>query len=375
MAEPLTSSDMWRIERGWGTSGLASPEERKRFYEAGELPISGLDARRLAEGRGISPMASRAEKEAWVASEVMLGKRGSEDLPEFYGGMGERPSAAKTGFYSTGEETAYGRRRRRMQEDFDARMKLQTEQENLARQTEIENRRLLNSEENLLLQQRQEARLQAAETKAKEEAFKISDDADRAMAELLGGVDLYGNQIKGLDPDDPNYMKDRNDLIRRYSKAIKDEAFKSAIANTDKSYFDKINFDQQLQAQEESAGRIVERQVAAETRAAEKQAGIRKEEREQAKEDVLVSQEREIDKQIRAQRQILAGLQGQKPTRTLEKSATQASNKLLDLRIERAALRGLAFEDQESYKQAVDAGKKPPAGTTIYIGRKQVKVK
>lgn len=375
MAEPLTSSDIWRIERGWGTSGLASPEERKRFYEAGELPISGLDARKLAEGRGISPMASKAEKEAWLASEVMLGKRGAEDLPEFYGGMGERPSAAKTGFYSTGEETAYGRRRRRMQEDFDARMKLQMEQEALVRESEIENRRLLNSEENLLLQQRQEARLQAAEIKSQEEARKISDDADRAMAELLGGVDLYGNPITGLDSDDPNYMQRRNEIVKRYPRASNDDAFKSAIATTDKAYFDKINFNQQLQAQEESAGRIIERQVAAETRAAEKQAGIRKEEREQAKEDVLISQEREIDKQIRAQRQILAGLQGQKPTRTLEKSATEASNKLLDLRIERADLRGLYFEDQEAYKRAIAAGKKPPAGTTIYIGRTLVKVK
>lgn len=362
MAEPLTSSDIWRIQRGFGVSELASPEEKKRFAAAGVAPLTTGARQRFEEGRGISPMAGATEKEAWVAAEVLAGQRDPMELPKTYGGLGERPEATT-------------RRGLRMQQEWDAQYKMILDQQEAARQAELQNRELAIRQRSLTLQEEQEARIQAAAAKTQEEEFKTSQQANAAMKEVMGGVDEQGNEIAPLDPDSPDYMKRRNDLIKRYPRAMYDDAFKSAIATTDKSYFDLLNFQQQQRLQEESAGRIAERQVAAETRAAEKQAGIRSEERKEAKEDVIVSQEREIDKQIRAQRQVLAGLQGQKPTKTLEKTATEASNKLLDLRIERAGLRGFAFEDQDAYKQAVDAGKKPPAGTTIYIGRKQVKVK
>jgi hypothetical protein len=278
---------------------------------------------------------------------------GARELPEEWGG---RP---------TGES----RRAIRMQEEWDKQRGQQLEEMRLAQQMEMEQRRFALSERDQVLQERQEARLQAAEAKAQEEILKISEQADSALNEVLGGFDPAGNPISGLDPDAPDYMQRRNDIIKRYPKALQDDAFKTTIATTDKSYFDTVNFNQQLKSQEESSGRILERQVAAEERATERQAGIREEERVAQEERGIVSQEREIDKQIRAQRQVLAGLQGQKSTKTLEKASTEARNKLLDLRIERSALRGLVFETEEEANAA-----NPPSGSTIYIGRKPFKV-
>jgi hypothetical protein len=275
------------------------------------------------------------------------------ELPEEWGG---RPSGTS-------------RRTIRMQAEWDKQQESLMQQQRAMQQMDLEQRRFSLSERNQILQERQEARLQAAEAKRQDEDLKVSEQADFALNEVLGGFDPTGNPVSGLDPDAPDYMQRRNDIIKRYPKALKDDAFKTAIATTDKSYFDTVNFSQQLKAQEESSGRIIERQVAAEERAAERQVGIREEERVAQEERGIVSQEREIDKQIRAQRQVLAGLQGQKPTRTLEKASTEARNKLLDLRVERSALRGLVFETEEEANAA-----NPPSGSTIYIGRKPFKV-
>jgi hypothetical protein len=312
-----------RRQFGWEPSALASPEE-KRAYQASVL-----------------------------MPEIAAGRASAEQLPEQYGG---RPTGAS-------------RRSMRMQAAWDEAQRQQLEQQRVAQQMETEQRRFALSERNQILQERQEARLQAAEAKTQEEILKVSEQADSALNEVLGGFDPAGNPISGLDPDAPDYMQRRNDIIKRYPKALQDDAFKTTIATTDKSYFDTVNFNQQLMAQEESSGRTLERQVAAEERAAERQMGIREEERVAQEERGIVSQERDIDKQIRAQRQVLAGLQGQKPTRTLEKASTEARNKLLDLRIERSALRGLVFETEEEANAA-----NPPSGSTIYIGRKPFKV-
>jgi len=263
--------------------GPRSTEERQRAAAAGISPLGTMERQRFEEGRGISPMASTAEKEAWQAAEAMAGRRGPMEMPESYGGFGERPTV-------TGPEWMSGTRRQmRMQEDWDKRYAAMVEEQKLARKMELENRQSALQERDITLRERQEARLQAAEAKRQDEDLKVSEQADLALNAVLGGFDPTGNPIAGLDPDSPDYMQRRNDIIKRYPKVLKDEAFKTAIATTDKSYFDTVNFSQQLQVQEESAARIVERQVAAETRAAEKQAGIRSEERKEAKEDVIAS--------------------------------------------------------------------------------------
>jgi hypothetical protein len=350
MAEPLTSSDVWRMERGWGASPMANPEERRRLAAAGELPVSSGELVRMAEGRGISPMASKAEKEAWVASEVMTGRRSPVELPESYGGMGERPEATT-------------RRGLRMQQEWDKQYEMMLAEQELARKQEIEERELTIRNRSLGIQERQEARLQAAEAKAQEEELKVSEQADLAIGEVLGGIDASGSPISGLDPDAPDYMQRRNDIIKRYPKAMKDDAFKAAISTTDKSYFDKMNFDQQLQVQEQSESRMLGK----EERMEERQRTAREEERKAAEERGTVSQELGIDKAIRSERQKLIQFQNQRVKPKEDIQATQ--NKILDLRIEKAALRGLVFESEEDADKA-----NPPSGSTIYIGRKPFKV-
>jgi hypothetical protein len=319
-------------------------------------------------------MASKSEKEAWVAAEVMAGRRDPSQLPESYGGLGERPKTPKTGFFSTGEETAYGRRMARMQQAWDEAQKQQIEQQRFAQQVDAEQRRLALTERNQMLQERQEYRLQAAEAKAQEEVLKVSEQADSALNEVLGGFDPTGAPISGLDPDTPDYMQRRNDIIKRYPKALKDDAFKAAIATTDKSYFDKVNFDQQLQSQEESSGRIVERQVAAEERAAEKQRGIREEERKAQEERDIVTQERPINKSIRDERQKIIEFRTRPESAKRNQDIQASENKIIDLEIEKADLRGLAFNDRQAYEQALKNGLKIPSGTIIYIGRNPSRV-
>jgi hypothetical protein len=357
MAEPLTSSDIFRAQRGWGVSPLASEEERKRFASSGISPLTSQARERFETGRGISPMASESEKQAWRVSEIQAGLRSPSELPESYGGMGERPKATT-------------RRGFRMQQEWDKQREMMAAEQEAARRAEMENRELELRNRNLSIQERQEARLQAAEAKSQEEIFKISEQADLALSEVLGGVDPSGAQISGLDPDSPDYMERRNDIIKRYPKAMKDDAFKAAISTTDKSYFDKLNFDQQLQVQEQSESRMLGK----EERMEERQRTAREEERKTAEERTIVSQEREIQKSIRQANEKLkeldASMAGKKSlTATQKANLDAARNTLLDLRIEKAALRGLVFESEEDADKA-----NPPSGSTIYIGRKPFKV-
>jgi len=194
MAEPLTSSDMWRIRSGWGASPTASIEERKRFAAAGELPLSSENVARLAEGMGISPMASTAEKEAWVASEVMTGQRDPMDLPKSYGGMGERPEATT-------------RRGLRMQQEWDKQYEMMFEQQKLAKQMEAE-------QERLALQKSQEARMVAEQdasrkaTLAKEfREEETSKQAQNAMNSVLGYTRPDGVRVRPINVNDEDAVE------------------------------------------------------------------------------------------------------------------------------------------------------------------------
>jgi hypothetical protein len=256
-----------------------------------------------------------------------------------------------------------------MQAEWDKQRAQQLEEMRVAQQLDLEQRRFAITERDQVLQERQEYRLQAAEAKAQEEILKVSEQADSALNEVLGGFDPTGNPISGLDPDASDYMQRRNDIIKRYPKALKDEAFKTAIATTDKSYFDKMNFDQQLQVQEQTETRMLGK----EQRMEERQRAARQEERQEAQEAAIATQERDINKNIRSERQKLIQFQNQKVKPIQDIQATQ--NKLIDLEIEKADLRGLAFDSNEDYQKAKDAGTAPPDGTIIYVGRKRVKVK
>ena len=202
MAEPLTSSDIWRIQRGFGVSELASPEEKKRFADAGVAPLTTGARQRFEEGRGISPMAGATEKEAWVAAEVMAGQRDPMDLPKAYGGLGERPKTPLGGFYSTGEETAYGRRQRRMQESWDAQYKMLIDQQEAAKKEEVAAKEMEMRTRDQSLQENEfyyNRGLKEAEQKLK--AQQLSE----ATAIISG--------LNQLDPRDPEYQKKRSAIF------------------------------------------------------------------------------------------------------------------------------------------------------------------
>jgi hypothetical protein len=279
------------------------------------------------------------------------------ELPKAYGGLGDRPEATT-------------RRGLRMQQEWDKQYEMMLAERELARKREIEERELSIRNRSLGIQERQEARLQAAEAKAQEEMLKVSEQADSALNEILGGFDSTGNPISGLDPDSPDYMQRRNDIIKRYPKALNDDAFKTAISTTDKSYFDKMNFDQQLQVQEQADVRMLGK----EERMVQRQAEAGKKAEQEKKEEDIVSQERSIQKSIRdatqKYRDLNASMAGRKSlSKTQQASLDAAKNTIIDLQVERAALRGLAFESEEDAEKA-----NPPSGSTIYIGRKPFKV-
>lgn len=215
-----------------------------------QLERTATDPRRQF-GWGVSPMASPEERAAFQAYEM---------LPKV--AAGEIPVAALPESYG-GRPTGTTRRAIRMQAEWDQSQQAALENQRLMQQMDLEQRRFTLSQRNQTLQEKQEARLQAAEAKAQDEALKVSEQADFALNEVLGGLDPTGNPIAGLDPDAPDYMQRRNDIIKRYPKAIKDDAFKTAISTTDKSYFDKLNFDQSRQISETQQATGLAKELAA----------------------------------------------------------------------------------------------------------------
>ena len=140
MADPLTSSDIIREQLGFGPT---SPDEKRRAAGADISPLGTMERIRFEEGRGLSPMASKAEKEAYMASEVMAGRRDPMELPKSYGGMGERPEATT-------------RRGLRMQQQWDQQREMMMKEEEAARE---QNRFLMGYE----LQRQQEERMKGAQ--------------------------------------------------------------------------------------------------------------------------------------------------------------------------------------------------------------------
>jgi hypothetical protein len=129
---------------------------------------------RMAEGRGISPMASKEEKEAWVAAEAMAGRRSPMELPESYGGMGERPEATT-------------RRGLRMQQEWDKQREMMIQEQEAIRQAERESKQLQIQEEQLRLQQRDQL--------IQEETYRSELNKKEAAQELEGQLQVQSNQI------------------------------------------------------------------------------------------------------------------------------------------------------------------------------------
>lgn len=248
MAEPLTSSDIIRMERGFGVSPLASAEERQRFSAAGQLPVSSTQAQRILEGRGISPSASKEEKKAWVASEVMLGMRGPEDLPEEYGG---RPQlTARPRFDRRGEPTGSFRRQLRMQESWDK------QQEYLANQVQAQEaaRKAARDQQEYDLKYAKDS--YDFETKKNQDLFAAKVEADRSAAEAE-----FTDLINKLNPNDPTSVG----VVSQYISS-KPQLADSKVAYAGFDYFQKAaaNSVASIQAKEkEAAGKSITEYLAA----------------------------------------------------------------------------------------------------------------
>ena len=178
MAEPLTSSDIIRLEMGFGPS---SEDERRRRFAAGESPVSRSDFARMAEGRGISSMASKSEKDAWVATEVMSGRRDPMELPESYGGLGERPEATT-------------RRGLRMQQEWDKQREMMMEEQRIARELEQRNKQMESLDLDIRLKDRQlsVAREEDIFNKSQQErTLAEQEQAFRAINAVRGQPNAY----------------------------------------------------------------------------------------------------------------------------------------------------------------------------------------
>jgi hypothetical protein len=396
MAEPLTSTDIIRERMGFGVSPLASGETRQAYAEAGLSPLGTQQRERFEAGRGISPMATRAEKDAWVASEVMAGRRDPMDLPKAYGGMGERPEATT-------------RRGFRMQQEWDKQYEMMQEQQKIAREMEAE-------QESLAIQRSQEARMVAEQDAARKAGLakefreeEASKQAQNAMNSVMGYTRPDGVRVSPININDENaveriqsvmamnpfgmekqYVKETlggllNDALKVRDRNIQQsqqqelEAAKISAATKRPfeefgSYDERGMFKPNLSAiadagdvlKAEEASKAEERAIATETRRAEAQANV-------AEEKNITSQEREIQKEIRRAtedlRKLNASLAGRKSLSATQQSSLQAAkDNLIDKQIDKAALRGFAFDNQEDFKAAKDAGK-IPSGVRAFIGR------
>lgn len=217
MAEPLTSSDIWRIQRGFGVSELASPEEKKRFAAAGVAPLTTGARQRFEEGRGISPMAGAAEKEAWVAAEVLAGRRDPMELPKTYGGLGERPEATT-------------RRNYRMQQEWDKRYETMIQEQEAARQADMESKKFAIEQAREERQRRAEESAVEAELAKEQRDLEIETQADRAMKSILGTTLPDGQRTRSINVNEDDAVERIQSVIASNPYGMEKQIVKETIA-------------------------------------------------------------------------------------------------------------------------------------------------
>lgn len=399
MAEPLTSSDVWRMERGWGVSPLASEEERKRFAAAGELPLSTTNRARFEEGRGISPMASKSEKEAWVASEVMAGRRDPMDLPKSYGGLGERPEATT-------------RRQFRMQQEWDKQYEmLRKEQEAAIEAEKFQQQYQLEIDREARLQRDQDMEVKAKLAESARED-KVQNEASLMMDAMKGAVAPDGTVIANpIRPEDDDAIDRLNNLAGKFKYGIENRAASSMFemlyrdalkfreakmkesdqnelaavnlsVRTGKPFEEFGTYDEFGMFQPNPQGIISaseEVKMAEEAKQEEKaiaREGRGEEARVRAREEGdKRTRRKQLDDDILTEEQTLIDFQNQRQSPSRDAEIKKSRAKLLNLSIKRAAVDDLVFKDQNAYKKALEEGRKIPSGTTIYIGTIPVKVK
>ena len=340
-----------------------------------------------------SALASPEEKAAYTAQQVRGGALPAEMLSEDYGG---RPQGTT-------------RRAIRMQAEWDKRNEMMLEQQKIAQQMEAD-------QERLAIQRSQEARMVAEQDAVRKANLakefreeETSTQAQNAMNSVFGYTRPDGVRVNPININDVDaveriqsvmasnpfgmekqYVKETlvgllNDALkvrdRNIQQSQQQELEAAKISSITKRPFEefggydergifKPNLPAIADANEalkiEEASKAEERAIATETRRAQAQANV-------AEEKNITSQEREIQKEIRRAtedlRELNASLAGRKSLSATQQSNLQAAkDNLIDKQIDKAALRGFAFDNQEDFKAAKDAGK-IPSGVRAFIGR------
>jgi len=393
MAEPLTSSDIIRERMGFGVSPLASGETRRAYSEAGLSPLGTQERERFERGAGISPMASTAEKDAWVAAEVMAGQRDPMELPKDYGGLGDRPEATT-------------RRGLRMQQEWDKQYEMMVNQQEVARQVDIEEKKYAID---LAREERQkrteEASIDVAYAKEMRD-LEIEKQSDRAMKSIIGTTLPNGQRTRPINVNEDDAVERIQSVVASNPYGMESQIVKETVSMM---LNDALNIRQgkidQSKQQELAAANLSARtlkpmsefgeyneqgifqpnikgmiagaeEVKATESAQEEKRTIEKERRgEEARAGVraesdIVSEEKRIRGDVRRAkdefRKLNASFAGRKSlSATQQASLKAARDTILDLEIEKADLRGLVFDTEQEAEAA-----NPPSGSIIYIGRK-----
>lgn len=125
--------------------------------------------------------------------------------------LGPRPTTPKTAFAGK-EESVYGRRQRRMQEDWDRRYEMQQhQQQEAARAYEANRAYELNVRDQFMQESRYHADMEAAAAKQRMDAQR-----EQERASLLANL----NQ---LDPRDPNWMAKASDIAVNFPLGMEDQ--------------------------------------------------------------------------------------------------------------------------------------------------------
>jgi hypothetical protein len=182
MAEPLTSSDYWRIQSGFG----ATPDtaSRERFAAAGIAPLTTAEKSRRESGSG--PFSSIESRRAFQAADVMEEGGPQADLPEEYGG---RPKGSS-------------RRAQRMAFEWD-----KMQQEAIQNQQMLEDMEIKRGVYNLRLDQedrvvRDEKIAFEAAQLAEARAAKVQKEAEFIFDSIKGGP-LTSDGVRTGSPINP----------------------------------------------------------------------------------------------------------------------------------------------------------------------------
>ena len=394
MAEPLTPSDRWRMEMGFGVA--PDTASRQRAVAAGVAPLTTEELFR--EERGWGPSGTIESRRAAQAAEVL--RRGGEpsELPEEYGG---RPQGTT-------------RRSLRRQYEWDK-----------MREQAIQNQNAL---EIMQLRRDEEARLQRDQDVEFARIKTLSDREDRIQEEaslmidaMRGAIASDGTVIANpIRPEDPNAIERLNGLAKEfkygvenkaaagmftqlYNDALKfrEERMKDSEENerlasslsirTGKPFEEFGTYDEQGMFQPKMEGVIAAEQevkageeakaqevaIATETRRAKAQANVAE---KRSKETQIFG----IDKELRREELTLEdvaanlGLQRDQTGRfnigglsdSQKKTFRAAENRVKLLEQDKAQLQGFMFDTEADAKAAIK-DKRVPKGAIIFINGKK----